>query len=83
VICMERGCYIPAMFYKSFTQQSNLKMHHSEECAFICEACNKSFPEKSNLHIHQHACGGVRPLTCDVCNKSFMEQDNLKVHQSI
>jgi len=54
---------------------------HSEECAFICEACNKSFPDEGNLQIHQHAHGGVRPLTCDVCYKSFMEQDNLKVHQ--
>ena len=54
---------------------------HSEECAFICEACNKSFPEDGNLQIHQHTHGGVRPLTCDVCNKSFMEQDNLKIHQ--
>ncbi|NWI50832.1 ZN823 protein, partial [Calyptomena viridis] len=55
-----------------FSQSSNLIVHeqlHSEEKAYKCLECGKSFSWKYCLIRHQKIHIGVRPYNCLECGK--------------
>ena len=56
------------------------KHMHSGKCHYICEVCNKSFRQQSNLKIHQCINRSELPYTCDECYKAFRLKCLLVTH---
>ena len=54
---------------------------HTGECAYICKICDRFFPQKSALNVHQHAHTGEHPYTFHVHSKSVGDKSTLKSHQ--
>lgn len=73
-------------FSKVFPQQENLIRHrkviHSNARSHVCELCDRSFSNSSNLkrHIIQHT-KIKKAFLCNVCNISFRSEIILFKHQ--
>ena len=57
---------------------------HSEEKAYSCTECNKTFSVSQNLRnhekVHEHR---ERSYMCEYCEKDFKKVSNLKTHLGI
>nr|XP_027212287.1 zinc finger protein 226-like [Penaeus vannamei] len=53
---------------------------HTKEKPYICEICNKAFPEKGSLVKHMRVHTKEKPYICDICNKGFSQKCYLEVH---
>lgn len=85
-ICPHPGCG------KAYSRANRLKVHernHVSFCftpqtgqrPFVCDLCNKSFTDKTNLVTHLRIHSGERPFKCEVCEKTFVKQSHLSDHQ--
>lgn len=46
----------------------------------ICNICNKTFQEESQLRLHEHIHYFERPFRCEVCSVSFRSTGHLQKH---
>ena len=51
---------------------------HIGECSYICKMCDRFFPQKSSLNVHQRAHTGERPYIFHVHSKSIGDKSMLK-----
>lgn len=60
---------------------SNADSHtHTEDQAFLCGLCGKSFSSSGRLKGHQRIHTGEKPYQCHICTKRFNQTAHLKVH---
>ncbi|XP_005093808.1 zinc finger protein 62 [Aplysia californica] len=67
---------------KMFKQRANAHRHvkvHIKEKPFLCQKCNKEFPNSNALkkHVLMHR----RPYRCDMCKASFSHRLLLEAHK--
>ncbi|XP_066578348.1 uncharacterized protein LOC136768181 isoform X1 [Amia ocellicauda] len=55
----------------------------TEERAYSCTHCGKSFSHSGNFKVHLRTHTGERPYCCTECGKSFSRSRHLKSHQHI
>ncbi|KAK3722284.1 hypothetical protein QZH41_016392 [Actinostola sp. cb2023] len=53
---------------------------HDSSMAFVCDLCNKSFTQETNLVRHKKAIHSGRSFNCERCGNSFNRRDVLKRH---
>ena len=46
--------------------------------AFVCDVCDQSYSEKTNLNRHKR---NQHPWTCSCCQQTFYRHDNYKLHE--
>ncbi|KAJ0063230.1 hypothetical protein NL108_014091 [Boleophthalmus pectinirostris] len=57
------------------------KMQTANHKSFKCENCGQSFPNKTQLQIHQLSHIGKEPYKCKYCNMSFLNETVLVLHE--
>lgn len=62
---------------------NNKKILNIGNKPFVCDTCNKSFNQKSNLKSHQLTHTGYKPYVCPMCNRAFSQRSHLKSHQLV
>ncbi|PRD21677.1 UNVERIFIED_CONTAM: Sall1 [Trichonephila clavipes] len=50
------------------------------EKTHVCEICNKTFSEISDVKWHLHVHIKEKPYFCEICNKAFSQRGTLKTH---
>lgn len=68
-----------------FSTKELLKAHceqfgHSILWPFPCPECDRSYPNKKSLQIHQVSHKGYKPFSCSVCPAAFNTQVSLTQH---
>ncbi|XP_045456450.1 gastrula zinc finger protein XlCGF26.1-like [Melitaea cinxia] len=68
---------------KVFRDTQQLKSHqrsvHLNIKPYTCSVCNKSFPKKFTLKVHEQTHTG-KMYVCSVCDKKFLRQSSLQRH---
>ena len=63
---------------------SLFKQNKSNSKMFVCDLCNRTFSNASNLTRHKHIIhDGQKPFECEICRKRFSLKQNLQSHQRI
>ena len=74
-------CEICQKYFKSEEGYDlHMRSHSDERLKFPCQYCDKSYPVKNLLAVHEDTHTGVRNFCCEVCGKGFRSQSNLTVH---
>ncbi|XP_053235743.1 zinc finger protein 391-like isoform X1 [Podarcis raffonei] len=76
-----KTCPVRGEPYKYQSQSSICYSIHTEEKAYKCLECGKSFSRGGDLNVHQRTHTGEKPFTCMECGKSFSRRDHLTLHQ--
>ena len=69
---------------KSSTLKGNIQVHaesHIEGMSHACHICNKSFPNRPTLRIHNNRYH-TELFSCDLCGKSGMNRSSLHNHKA-
>ncbi|XP_054759985.2 zinc finger protein 888-like [Lytechinus pictus] len=61
----------------------NRRLHADRKMRFSCSFCDKKFPERTDLRIHERRHKGIRPHVCLVCGKGFSSKYSMTVHVRI
>lgn len=77
--CEHEGC--GRQFAVKWALRTHMKIHSNEK-AFKCEECDKTFHQKINLTYHISSVHKKERFDCENCNKSFKTKYHLKYHQN-
>ncbi|KAG1654984.1 Zinc finger protein 836 [Nymphon striatum] len=76
-------CDVDVNYYESKQALEMQKSKSTDEKAYECNVCQKSFTRIGTLTKHMHTHLNGKPFQCDVCHKSFTLKCNLKGHMRI
>ncbi|XP_044764554.1 zinc finger protein 714-like [Coccinella septempunctata] len=85
-IHFNKKTYSCEICHKSFNTHKNLGTHklivHTDPSLwnYVCNFCNKRFPQKSNMTAHVRRHKGEKLFECHLCQKKFYENGTLKKH---
>ncbi|XP_032997658.1 oocyte zinc finger protein XlCOF19-like isoform X2 [Lacerta agilis] len=76
-----KTCPVRGEPYKYQSQSNTCYGIHTEEKAYKCLECGKSFSRGGDLNVHQRTHTGEKPFTCMEGGQSFSRRDHLTLHQ--
>ncbi|XP_078147482.1 zinc finger Y-chromosomal protein 1-like [Centroberyx gerrardi] len=62
---------------------ARVEKRRSDDRAWLCEVCGKTFNCRSRLKTHEVIHTGVKPHRCDLCPKAYMRTNDLEHHKKI
>ncbi|XP_028404576.1 zinc finger protein 107-like [Dendronephthya gigantea] len=79
--CDENSTIDDDMEHVAYPEETSLNARGTPSKSNTCEACGKSFTQKSYLVVHRRIHTGEMPYDCNICGQAFRQRAHLVKHK--